>query len=237
MIEENTTETFDPDLEHFIITILNGTKDDRVGQALNNGGIFSWEDFTLFNPDNTEYLTYKDGNENRELPFLTQKKIKYSIFYYKWLKQDNDPKADFPQLWTRDKFIEWWHGPATPYIAANAATDSFNSNSTQTNPAMKFQQSKDNNNLSNWKTRGSPTKFNSQSPTKFNSQSPHSILKQHKIHHKNSDASQSARTALGAYAEPSQKSSDDFTYNKPIGCSIYKPVRWPVGRSIFKPVG
>jgi hypothetical protein len=49
---------------------------------------------------------------------------------------------------TRDKFIEWWHGPATQYIAANAA--------------MKFQQSKDNNNLSNWKTRGSPTKLNSE---------------------------------------------------------------------------
>jgi hypothetical protein len=155
---------------------------------LNNGGIFSWEDFTLFNPDNTEYLTYKDGNENQELPFLTQKKIKYAIFYYKWVKRDNDPKADFPRLWTSDKFIEWWHGPATQYIAANVARYSFNSNSTQTNPAMKFQQSKDNNNLSNWKTRGSLTKFNSQSP--------HSILKQHKIHQKNSDASQSAGTAL-----------------------------------------
>jgi hypothetical protein len=55
---------------------------------------------------------------------------------------------------------------------------------------VKFQQSKDNNNLNNWKKRGSPTKLNSQSPTKFNSQSPHSILKQHEIHHKNSDASQ-----------------------------------------------
>jgi hypothetical protein len=151
MIEENTIETFDPDLKYFIITILKEKKDD-IRQALNNGGIFSWEDFTLFNPDNKEYLTYKDGNENRELPFLTQKKIKYVIFYYEWLKQDNDPKGDFPRLWTLDKFIEWWHGPATRYIAANTCTDSFNSNSTQTNPAMKFQQSKDNNNLSNWKT-------------------------------------------------------------------------------------
>jgi membrane-bound inhibitor of C-type lysozyme len=62
-----------------------------------------------------------------------------------------------------DEFIEWWQGPATRYIAANAATDSFNSNSTQTNPAMKSQQSKDNNNLNNLKKRGSPTKFNSQS--------------------------------------------------------------------------
>jgi hypothetical protein len=146
MTEVNTPKPFDPDLEHLIITILYGKK-YHIRQALNNGAIYSWEDFTLFNPDNTEYLTYKDGNENRELPFLTQKKIKYAIFYYKWLKQDNDPKADFPRLWIRDKFIEWWHGPATRYIAANAA--------------MKFQQSKDNNNLSNWKTRGSPTKLNS----------------------------------------------------------------------------
>jgi hypothetical protein len=30
MTEENTTETFDPDLEHLIITILKGKKDDRV---------------------------------------------------------------------------------------------------------------------------------------------------------------------------------------------------------------
>jgi hypothetical protein len=54
MTEDNTTEVFDPDLEHFIITsILKGKKDDRVGQALNNGGISSWEDFTLFSPDDT----------------------------------------------------------------------------------------------------------------------------------------------------------------------------------------
>jgi hypothetical protein len=39
MTEDNTNETFDSDLEHFIITILKGKKDDRVGQALNNGGI------------------------------------------------------------------------------------------------------------------------------------------------------------------------------------------------------
>jgi hypothetical protein len=86
--------------------ILKGKKDDIVGQALTNGAIYSWEDFILFSPDNTEYLTNKDGNENRELPFSTQKKIKYAIFYYKWLKQDNNPKADFPQLWTSDEFIE-----------------------------------------------------------------------------------------------------------------------------------
>jgi hypothetical protein len=196
MTEENTPKPFDPNLEHLIITILDGTKDDEVGQALTNIGIRKWNDFFLFNSDDTEYLSYKDGNENRELPFFTQKKIKYAIFYYKWRRQDNNPKADFPRLWTSDEFIEWWQGPATRYIAANAATDSFNSNSTQTNPAVKFQQSKDNNNLNNWKKRGSPTKFNSQSPTKFNSQSPHSILKQHEIHHKNSDAYQSAGTAL-----------------------------------------
>jgi hypothetical protein len=93
MTEENTTETFDLDLEHLIITILKGNKDDRVGQALNNGGIYSWEDFILFSSDDTEYLTYKDGNENRELPILTQKRFKYAIFYYKWLKQDNVSKS------------------------------------------------------------------------------------------------------------------------------------------------
>jgi hypothetical protein len=63
MTIEKTTETFDPDLEYFIITILKGKK-YHIRQALNNGAIYSWEDFTLFNPDNTEYLTYKDGNEN-----------------------------------------------------------------------------------------------------------------------------------------------------------------------------
>jgi hypothetical protein len=30
MTEENTTEMFDPDLEHFIITILEGKKDDSI---------------------------------------------------------------------------------------------------------------------------------------------------------------------------------------------------------------
>jgi hypothetical protein len=86
MTEENTTETFDPDLEQLIITILKGKKDDRVGQALNNGDISSWEDFTLFSPDDSEYLTYKDGNKIRGRPILTQKRFKYAIFYYKWLK-------------------------------------------------------------------------------------------------------------------------------------------------------
>jgi hypothetical protein len=86
MTEENTPETFDPDLEHLIITILDGMKDDEVGQALTNIGICKWSDFILFNPDDTEYLSYKDGNENRELPLFTQKKFKYAIFYYKWLK-------------------------------------------------------------------------------------------------------------------------------------------------------
>jgi hypothetical protein len=142
MPEANTPKPFDPDLEHLIITILDGTKDDEVGQPLPNIGIRKWSDFILFNPDDTEYLSYKDGNKNRELPFFTQKKIKYAIFYYKWLRQDNDPKADFPRLWTSDEFIEWWQGPATRYIRRMT--------STQTNPAMKFQQSKDNNNLSNW---------------------------------------------------------------------------------------
>jgi hypothetical protein len=113
MTEANTPKPFDPDLEHLIITILDGTKDDEVGQALTNIGIRKWNDFILFSPDDTEYLSYKDGNENRELPFFTQKKIKYAIFYYKWLRQGNDPKADFPRLWTSDEFIEWWQGPAT----------------------------------------------------------------------------------------------------------------------------
>jgi hypothetical protein len=36
--------------------------------------------------------------------------------------------------------------------------DFFNSNPTQTTPAMKSQQSKDDNNLNNWKKRGFPTK-------------------------------------------------------------------------------
>jgi hypothetical protein len=102
MTEENTTETFDPDLEYFIITILKVKKDD-IRQALNNGGIFSWEDFPLTNPDDMKYLSYKDGNENRELPLLTQKRFKYAIFYYKWLIQDNDPKAEFPRLLTNSR--------------------------------------------------------------------------------------------------------------------------------------
>jgi hypothetical protein len=97
-----------------------------------------------------------------KISILTQRRFKYAVFYYKWLKQDNDPKADFPRLLTSDKFIEWWQGSARRYIddlAANAATDFFNSNPTQTTPAMKSQQSKDNNNLNNWKKQGSPTKF------------------------------------------------------------------------------
>jgi hypothetical protein len=44
-----------------------------------------------------------------------------------------------------DEFIEWWQGSAIRYIAANAATDFFDSNPTQTTPAMKSQQSKDDN--------------------------------------------------------------------------------------------
>jgi hypothetical protein len=50
--------------------------------------------------------------------------------FYQWLKQDNDPKADFPRLWTSDEFMKWWQGSARRYIddlAANAATDFFNS--------------------------------------------------------------------------------------------------------------
>jgi hypothetical protein len=156
----NTTETFDPDLEYFIITILKGKKDD-TRQDLNNGGIFCWEDFTLFNPDDTEYLFYKDGTEKQELPLLTQKRFKYAIFYYKWLIQENDAKVEFPRLWTSEEFLEWWRGSARQYIdglTANAATDSFNSDPNQANPAMKSQQSKDDNNLNNWKKRGSLTK-------------------------------------------------------------------------------
>jgi hypothetical protein len=45
-----------------------------------------------------------------------------------------------------DEFIEWWQGSARQYIddmAANAAMDFFNPNPTQTTPAMKSQQSKD----------------------------------------------------------------------------------------------
>jgi hypothetical protein len=89
MTEANTPKPFDPDLEHLIITILDGTKDDQVGQALTNIGIHKWSDFILFNPDDMEYLSYKDGNEKRELPLFTQKKFKYAIFYYEWLKQDD----------------------------------------------------------------------------------------------------------------------------------------------------
>jgi hypothetical protein len=70
MPEANTPKPFDPDLEHLIITILDGTKDDEVGQSLTNIGIRKWSDFILFNPDDMEYLSYKDGNENRELPFF-----------------------------------------------------------------------------------------------------------------------------------------------------------------------
>jgi hypothetical protein len=160
MTEENTTETFDPDIEYFIITILKGKKDE-IRQALHNGAIYTWEDFTLFNPDDTEYLFYKDGNEKQELPLLTQKRFKYAIFYYKWLIQESNAKAEFPRLWTSEEFIEWWRGYARQYIdrlTADADTDSFNSNPNQTNPSMKSQQSKDDNNLNNWKKRGSPTK-------------------------------------------------------------------------------
>jgi len=161
MTEANTPKPFDPDLEHLIITILDGTKDDKVGQSLTNIGIHKWSDFILFNPDDTEYLSYKYGNEKRELPLFTQKKFKYAIFYYKWLKQDDDPKADFPRLWTSDEFIEWWQGPARRFmddLVANDATEYFNSDPNQATPAMKSQQSKDDSNLNNWKKRGSPTK-------------------------------------------------------------------------------
>jgi hypothetical protein len=75
MTEANTSKPFDPDLEHLIITILDGTKDDKVGQALTNIGICKWSDFILFNPDDTEYLSYEDGNKERELPLFTQKKF------------------------------------------------------------------------------------------------------------------------------------------------------------------
>jgi hypothetical protein len=48
----------------------------------------------------------------------------------------------------------FWQGSARQFIdelVANAATDSFDSNPNQATPAMKSQQSKDDNNLNNWK--------------------------------------------------------------------------------------
>jgi hypothetical protein len=75
MTEANTPKPFDPDLEHLIITILDGTKDDEVGQALTAISFYSTQMTrntcpTKMEMKNENYLFSPRRNSNMQFSII-----------------------------------------------------------------------------------------------------------------------------------------------------------------------